>query len=280
MKGEITPLSREEQALFNELLSTRFGLHFPESKRQILQSRLEPRLRELRLRRFFDYYLKLQYDLAAEQDELIRRITNNETYFFREKGQFESLFGSAIETLRGELTPGTPLRLLSAGCSSGEEPYTLRIYATENRFRLGGHEVQVEALDLDREVLERAASGRYGRRSLRAISDDQAVRYFRTGSDGTFTLKQMYREGVSFRQGNILDGATFTTGGKYDAIFCRNVLIYFSESALRRTIDNFARALRPGGLLFLGHSESIIGMSPDLETVRLDKTIAYRRARP
>ncbi|MCB1036490.1 MAG: hypothetical protein KDD47_21870, partial [Acidobacteria bacterium] len=153
MSLEIAPLTREEHALFNELLSKQFGIHFPDSKRQILQSRLEPRLRELRLRRFFDYYLKLHYDLAAERRELIRRVTNNETYFFREKGQFDALFQAAIEDLASSAVVPGRVRILSAGCSSGEEPYTLAIYARQNRFRLGTTEVQVEAFDIDTDRL-------------------------------------------------------------------------------------------------------------------------------
>ena len=277
MIGERMPLNREEHALFNEILVREFGLHFPESKRQILQTRLEPRLRELRLRRFLDYYLKLQYDLSGERDALIRRVTNNETYFFREKAQFEALFGAGLEMLRETATEPNRLRLLSAGCSSGEEPYTLGIYALENRFLLGSMAVEVDAFDLDRECLDTARQGIYGRRSLRATEPEKARRYFREVGPGQVSIKPPFRAGVRFRPGNIIDPFAFGGTGKYDAIFCRNVLIYFSESALHRAIENFARGLRPGGLLFLGHSESIIGLSPLLETVRLDACIAYRR---
>lgn len=280
MTPEIAPLTREEHALFNELLSKEFGIHFPESKRQILQSRLEPRLRELRLRRFFDYYLKLHYGLAGERKELIHRVTNNETYFFREKGQFDALFGTALEELaEGAAIPGH-LRLLSAGCSSGEEPYTLNAYAFDHRFRTGIKEVSVEALDLDEECLARARSALYGRRSLRSLTPEQSARYFQEREPGFFLLRKPYRDGVRFRSGNIIDAASLRGSLPYDAIFCRNVLIYFSEGALHRAIENFAAALRPGGLLFLGHSESIIGMNPKLETVRLGSSIVYRRATP
>ena len=276
---EIASLTREEHALFNELLSREFGLYFPESKRQILQTRLEPRLRELRLRRFFDYYLRLQMNLKAELDCLVRRVTNHETYFFREKTQFDALFGGGLAQLvPGAVLPGR-LRLLSAGCSTGEEPYSLNLYAFENRFHLRGAQVVVEALDLDGSCLDLAREGVYAARSLRATSDERAQRYFRKTKEGRFRLKALFQEGVTFRVGNIVDCASFA-GLRYDAIFCRNVLIYFSERALRRAIENFARALRPGGLLFLGHSESIIGMCQQLETIRLDHCIAYRKVGP
>jgi len=273
---EISSLTREEHALFNELLSKEFGLYFPESKRQILQTRLEPRLRELRLRRFFDYYLRLQLNLRTELECLVRRVTNHETYFFREKTQFEALFGGGLAQLMpGAVQPGR-LRILSAGCSTGEEPYTLNMYACENRFNLQGAEVDVEAFDLDAACLDQARKGVYPTRSLRATSEEREQRYFRKTPEGKFLLKVPFRKGVTFRVGNIVDMASFG-GQPYDAIFCRNVLIYFSERALHRAIENFARALRPGGLLFLGHSESIIGMLPQLETIRLDHCIAYRK---
>ncbi|MEM9293081.1 MAG: CheR family methyltransferase [Acidobacteriota bacterium] len=277
MIREIAPLTREEQALFNEVLSKEFGLYFPESKRQILESRLEPRVRELRLRRFFDYYLKVQVDLAQEAPYLVRLVTNNETYFFREKAQFEALFGPALQDwVAGAVTPGV-VRILSAGCSSGEEPYTLNIYAKQARFRLGTTEIQVEAFDIDTERLHMARSGIYRERSLRAMSDELVERYFRTHDNGLWELKPAFRRGVNFREGNIITSDAYRTSVGYDAIFCRNVLIYFSEVALHQAIENFASALRPGGLLFLGHSESIIGLSRHLETVRLDNCIAYRK---
>ncbi|MCB1057662.1 MAG: protein-glutamate O-methyltransferase CheR [Acidobacteria bacterium] len=277
MSQEIAPMTREEQALFNEVLSREFGLHFPDGKRQILQSRLEPRLRDLRLRRFLDYYLKLQCELGEERDHLVRRVTNNETYFFREKAQFDALFDVALPgLLEAPAHPGK-LRLLSAGCSSGEEPYTLAIYARQNRFRLGTTEVQVEAFDIDTDRLALAEAGEYQPRSLRTLDPERTGYFFRRPAEDRFVLKEPFREGVRFRRGNIVDPASFNPQGSYDALFCRNVLIYFSDVALHRAIENFARALRPGGILFLGHSESIIGLSPHFETLRLDRCIAYRR---
>lgn len=278
MSHEIAPMTREEQALFNEVLSREFGLHFPDGKRQILQSRLEPRLRQLRLRRFMDYYLKLQCDPGEERDHLVRRVTNNETYFFREKAQFDVLFEVALPQLLAESAQTGRLRILSAGCSSGEEPYTLGIYARQNRFRLGSAEVQVEAFDIDSDRLAMAESAEYFPRSLRTLDPDRSGHYFRRPGEDRFVLKEPFREGVRFRRGNIVDPASFGPHGSYDALFCRNVLIYFSDVALHRAIENFARALRPGGLLFLGHSESIIGLSSQFETVRLDRCIAYRRS--
>jgi len=272
-------LTLEELALFNELFVARFGLCFPEHKRQILASRLEPRLRAHHLTRFLDYYLLLHYDFDGERDDLIRSITNNESYFFRETAQFEALANEAAVALRaGGPRPGS-LRFLSAGCSSGEEPYTLRIYDCERRFGLGTA-AEIDAVDIDPERIELARQARYRASSLRTLDEARVGRYFhpdgaRGGVRGVL-LRQPFRDGVGFRRGNLVDRSSLPRE-PYDAVFCRNVLIYFSESALKRTVDNFATLVRPGGLLFLGHAESIIGMTRAFHAERLGATIAYRR---
>ncbi len=272
-------MSDEELALLNDLLSSELGIIFAESKREILESRLRPRLAALRLRSFRDYYLQLQYangDGASERRELARAVTNNETYFFRESYQFEALFEQAIGGIKDHSAQPGVIRMISAGCSSGEEPYSLNIFARENAFRAFGWSVEIDAFDVSDARVRAACAGSYTETSLRGVSPEQVQRYFHSG-DGRYHLKPMYRAGVRIRLGNILDRASYGLPAMADVIFCRNVLIYFSETSLRRAIANFAEALRPGGLLFLGHSESIIGLCPDLEPVRLGSCIAYRR---
>ncbi len=275
-RPDLPVMSQEEYLLLNEVISQQFGIWFPEHKREILESRLRPRLQALHLKRFMDYYLLMQVDLRGEVEQLARLVTNNETYFFRETHQFEALFGEALEGLKASSPVPFELRLLCAGCSSGEEPHTLNIFARENGYRLGGTVVQVDAFDIDTSRLAAARSGVYGSTSMRSVDEEQVRRYFNL-QDGGHLLKPMYRKGVGFATGNIIDLATYRRALAYDAVFCRNVLIYFSEPALHQAIDNFAAVLRPGGLLFLGHAESIIGLSPHFETVRLQHCIAYRR---
>lgn len=272
-------MSEEDLALFNELLSSELGLVFTEGKREILESRLRPRLAALRLRSFRDYYLNLLYsngDGVAERRALARAITNNETYFFRESYQFDALFEHAISDVKEHSARSGVIRMISAGCSSGEEPYTLNIHARENAYRTFGWTVEVDAFDVSDARVEAARQASYARSSLRAATPEQMQRYFHT-SDGGYALKPHYRNGVRIRVGNVLDPSSYGMPGMTDVIFCRNVLIYFSESALRRAVSNFAEALRLGGLLFLGHSESIIGICPEFEPARFGNCIAYRR---
>jgi chemotaxis protein methyltransferase CheR len=277
-------MTEEEYLLLNELISVRFGITFPEHKRDLLESRLRPRLQALHLQRYLDYYLQLVCDGDGELRYLAQLVTNNETFFFRETHQFTALFDAALDELKeGAAVPGT-LRLLSAGCSSGEEPYTLGVFARQSFVRLAGTTVAIDAFDVDSSRIEMAKRAEYQRTSLRALAPEQIERYFQPLTTDPamgperWALKPAYRTGVHFTGGNILDLPSFGYHPPYDAVFCRNVLIYFTEPALHAAIAHFARVLRPGGILFLGAAESIIGLSDQFETVRLRDTIAYRKA--
>lgn len=273
MEPSTCSMSQEEYLLLNELITQQFGITFPEHKREMLEARLRGRLQALHLPRFLDYYLQLQRDPNGERKKLAELVTNNETYFFREAQQFEALFEEAAR----QPGRGRSLRLLCAGCSSGEEPYTLAILGRQSSACLGGRTVAVDAFDVDAGRLEMARRAEYGRSSLRSLTGVQVASYFTLMERERWSLRSPFREGVRFTWGNILDPASFPPGAPYDAIFCRNVLIYFSEAALRSAVRHFAAVLRPGGLLFLGVAESIIGLSHHFETVRLRGAIAYRR---
>ncbi len=270
-------MSAEEYELINEFVTRHFGITFPIHKKMILEARLRPRLKALRLHSYMDYYLRLQFDPKAELSLLATQLTNNESYFFRETKQFESLFGSVFDELKASSAGSGPLRFLCAGCSSGEEPYTLKIYATNYCNRMLSEMPMISAVDVDPQRLSMAQAAEYGPRSMRALDEDQMDRYFTRVSPERFVLNPEYREGIEFSLANILELRTFRKPTRYDVIFCRNVLIYFSDDAFHNTITNFARCLRPGGLLFLGHSETIIGRSSDFEPVRLEQCLAYRR---
>lgn len=266
-------MNQEEYLLLNELITRRFGITFPEARRQLLESRLRPRLEELHLRSFREYYLLLQCNVNGEAHRLAESVTNNETYFFRESRQLETLFTEA-SSLAG---PAGSLRVLSVGCSSGEEPYSLAILARKQSRSLSGIRLDIHAVDLDASRIAMARQAEYGRASLRALAESEIACHFDPQGAERWALKPSYRQGVRFAWGNLLDLRTLPsveTG--FDAVFCRNVLIYFADSALQQAVRNFAELLRPGGLLFLGASESIIGLSKDFETLRLGGGIAYR----
>jgi chemotaxis protein methyltransferase CheR len=263
MRAAPAAMTDEEYLLLNELIAAAIGISFPGHKREVLEARLRPRLQALRLPTYLDYYFVLQSGDEGERCRLAELVTNNETYFFREAQQFDALFEQALEDLL-------------AGCSSGEEAYTLAITARQNFVRLVGTALSVDAFDVDATRVEAAQRAEYGNHSFRATSPEQLERYFVPAAD-RWTVKPFLRGGLRFFRGNIVERDSFAAPVAYDAVFCRNVLIYFSEAALHRAVENFAAVLRPGGLLFLGHSESIIGLSKRFETVRLDHLIAYRK---
>ena len=273
------PLGDDELALFDDFFTTELGLSFPEHKREILAGRLRPRLAQLRLSSFLQYYALLLHDSGNGRAEVGRAadlVTNNESYFFRETYQFEMLFSELIEELKAASGAARRMRFLSAGCSSGEEPYTLNIFARENQYRMFGYHVAIDAFDLSGSRIAMSESAEYTTQSLRGLTGEQVERYFQPAGNA-FRLKSLYRSGVSFRVGNLLRPDAYGAPGSYDVIFCRNVLIYFTEAMMRAAIDRFHTALRPGGVLFLGHSESAIGLSRAFEPERVGDCIAYRR---
>jgi len=271
-------LTDEGLHLLNEVLERQFGLVFPAHRRAVLEARLQPRLRALNLDNVLDYCTLLQVYGNGELNELACAVTNNETYFFRERDQIDALFAHGVPLLRPGLPAPGRLRILSAGCSSGEEAFTIGFCAREAY--LPDLAVQIEAFDLDTDRVGIAQRAEYRLRSLRQMSAPETERYLRPSGQDLYTVKEPYRASVTFARGNLVDLASFRRPQPYDAVFCRNVLIYFSERSLRRAITNLLAVLRPGGLLMLGHSESVIGMFSNLETVRLGPCIVYRKTGP
>jgi len=269
------PLTDEGLHLLNEVLERQFGLVFPPHRRSVLEARLQPRLRALNLDNVLDYCTLVQVYGNGELDQLACAVTNNETYFFRERDQIDALFAHGVALLRPGLAAPGRLRILSAGCSSGEEAFTLGFLARDAF--LPDLTVQIDAFDLDVDRVAIARRGEYRPRSLRQMTGAEITRYLRETGPEQYAVKDAYRASVSFARGNLVEPASFRRPQRYDAVFCRNVLIYFSERSLRVAVTNLLSALRPGGLLFLGHSESVIGMFPNLETVRLGPCIVYRK---
>jgi chemotaxis protein methyltransferase CheR len=254
----VTAVDPAELKLLTDLIEQRFGLTFQGIRQEILASKLGPRLRELRLAGVRDYYHYLRFhpDGESELARLPAMVTNNETYFFRETHQFDLLIGHVIPERRQALR-GRPLRLLSAGCSSGEEPYSLSIALHEAGLALAGLSWEIDACDLNPDRIARAQAGTYTESSLRACDEPARQRYF-VAEAGGYRLRPKYRAGVRCFQSNLMAPQGALGWSVYDAILCRNLLIYVGEEAFASVIQLFARSLLPGGYLFLGHSESLL----------------------
>ncbi|MGH7499700.1 MAG: CheR family methyltransferase, partial [Gemmatimonadales bacterium] len=266
--------------LLTDLIQERFGLTFPGIRQEILSSRLRPRLRELHLDSPRDYYAYLRFH--PERDEEFARlpamVTNNETYFFRETHQFDVLINHILPERRASMQT-RPLRVLSAGCSSGEEPYSLAIALHNAGLALAGITWEIDACDLNPDRIARAREAIYDESSLRACDTEMRRRYF-SEEQKRFRLKERYRAGVRFFLANLLASNGQLGWAMYDIILCRNLLIYVSDAAFDGMIRLFARCLVPGGHLFLGHSESLIDRSTEFLPVVVGGAVVYRKVAP
>ncbi len=268
-----------EWKLLSDFIEAQFGLRFQTSRKEILTNRLKTRIDHLRLHSFSQYYryLLLHPDRATEYVELSKTITNNETYFFRENQQIEILTSKILDELK-PLIASHPLRILSAACSSGEEAYSLAIALHNAKLEETGYSFEIDACDINPRCIAKAKNAVYGKNSLRICDEQTIQRYFNKISEKDYALKKKYRRNVRFFEANLAAEKENLEFKSYDVIFCRNVLIYFSERAFHRALSLFARCLKPGRYLFLGHAESLIDKRKDFEPVCLEKTIIYRRS--
>jgi chemotaxis protein methyltransferase CheR len=273
----MTGFDQAELKLLTDLIEERFGLTFQGIRREILESKLRPRLRELHLTSVRDYYQYLRFhpDREAELARLPAMVTNNETYFFRETHQFDLLVSHVIPERRAALR-GRPLRLLSAGCSSGEEPYSLSIALHNAGLALAGITWEIDACDLNAERIARAQEALYAEGSLRACDPEARRKYFLAEAGG-FRLREKYRAGVRVFQTNLMAPNGVLGWSVYDAVLCRNLLIYLSEDAFTSAIGLFARSLLPGGYLFLGHSESLLDRKTAFAPAMMGGAVVYRK---
>jgi len=265
-----------ESKLLSDLVQEHFGLSFSGVRREILASRVRPRMAALRLGTLLDYYhyLRSHPQRDGELDHLACHLTNNETYFFREPHHFDIIVRHVIPPLMPQLR-SRPLRVLSAGCSSGEEPYTLAIALHDSGLELRGVSWEIDACDLNRDRLARARAASYEGGALRVCSDEALRRCFEE-RDGRRVLRERYRKGVRFFEANL--ATAYTLGcSLYDVVLCRNLLIYFDDAGFDRAVEVLGRALAPGGYLLLGHSESLIDRSDEFAPVWLEGAMVYRK---
>lgn len=257
------PMTNEEFRLLRDLIYQHCGLHFSENNKYLLEKRLSKQLRHHQYKNFKDYYYLLRYSKNRDQElaQAIDLLTTNETYFFREESQLRTFVQEIIpETLvRREKEGSRRLRIWSAGCSTGEEPYTLAMLLLE-RSELKGWSIDIIGTDISQRVLQVARRGVYGSSSFRATDAHYIRKYFEE-FEGKFRIVDEVRRMVSISHLNLFDSARVSLLGQMDAIFCRNVIIYFDLEAKKKVIEHFAQRMYPGGFLLLGHSESLANVS-------------------
>jgi chemotaxis protein methyltransferase CheR len=253
------------------------GLAFGLDSVMFLERRIGPRLRAVGLGSFKDYYLHLKYDEGGGEElgVLIEQLTNHETYFFRERYQLDAFRDEVLPRLASRLEAIRSINVWSAGCSSGEETYTLAMLLAEEP-SLRGWRMRVFGTDISRKVLMTARRGVYGERSFRVIEDKERRRFFER-TDAGWCVNEEVRSLTAFGHFNLLNRDKITLLGTCDVIFCRNVLIYLSAEARAHVVETFYRRLRPGGYLLLGHSESLLNVTTKFEIVSLEHDLVYKK---
>lgn len=280
--NQIAPLSDSEFRLYCELLRAHCGLHFDESSRFLVEKRIARRIRELDLGSFSAYLYQLR-SVGGDEEvaHLIDILTTNETYFFRERRQLQALVEEVVPALLLKQRGGSlrrPVSIWSAGCSSGEEPYSIVALAMEAGLE-PGRDFRVYASDISRPMLTKSRRGVYREASFRETSDELRGRYF-TEKDGLFHIRDEVKQHVDFIHLNLMDESKIALLGTMDVVLCRNVIIYFDSETKRQVIQTFHDRLRPGGYLLLGHSESLINISSAFELSHLKRDLVYRRPIP
>jgi chemotaxis protein methyltransferase CheR len=269
-RPEVKPLEQGEFGLFQRIVHREAGIHLGDIKLALVASRLLRRIRELGLLSYGAYYRRVVED-QSELTLMLDAITTNETQFFREGRHFELLAGSLIPAWREDAARGARdkrVRVWSAGCSTGEEPYSLAMALLSALPPEEGWDVQILATDLSTRVLDHAARGVYSAEKAASIPRALLQTFMLRGvgsQDGNVKVSPALQAAVTFRRLNLNDDG-WEVGAPFDVVLCRNVFIYFNQVTRNRIVAQLLGHLRPRGYFFVGHSESL-GGTPGLETV-------------
>jgi chemotaxis protein methyltransferase CheR len=264
-------ISNSDMSRLRTLIYTQSGINLSAEKKTMLELRLRPRLRILTMNSFQEY-CDYVFSSRGQRDEivpLLDAVTTNKTDFFREPGHFDYLTKTAIPEMMKSIGSGRPLLIWSAGCSSGEEPYTLSMVLSEYANTHPGFRFRVLATDLCTTVLEKASLAVFNTELAGPVPAELRRRYFlRSRDSGSKQMRIVpeLRSLVEFRRLNFMD-SDYGLKEKADAIFCRNVIIYFDRITQEHILQKLAHQLAPGGYIFLGHSETLSGLDVPLVSV-------------
>jgi len=271
-------LSLEDFESIRQVIYREAGLFFADNKIDFLSRRVAMRMAALGLESARDYsrYLRFNQD-GTEQEALIELVITYESYFFRDYPQLKMFAEEVLPMLADSQKASTKqLNLLSAGCSTGEEAYTLSIILREMLDNLDQWHIRVDGVDINRRLLARAKAAIYNSRSLRETPNLYKDRYFeRTGND--FALSETVRRMVRFSRVNIFNKAQMDALPLYDVVFCRNVLIYFDHESAAKVMGLLYEHMKPGAFIFLGAAESVGRLSSLFEMIRIGNSFLYRK---
>lgn len=273
-------ISMEEFSLFRDYIHERAGIYFADNKMYLLKNRLAKRIQELNIKNYKDYFYRVKYDVTMKEFyHLMNLVTTNETSFYRNPPQLKSYAEEVLPTVVKEKLASVgakTLKIWSAGCSTGEEPYTLAILILEFLRSTSGWNIEIIASDISEDALAAARKGCYTELSLRTTPPEIIKKYF-TPDEGKYIIKPEIKTMVRFGHLNLYDSRKLSMFSGMDFIFCRNVMIYFSDEVKKQVVRGFYNALRPGGYLYIGHSESLHGISKAFKLVYFRQALVYHK---
>jgi chemotaxis protein methyltransferase CheR len=271
-------LSVEQFQSLSQLIYQKLGLHFDDKKIYFLKTRVAKRMAALGIDDPREYLFLVSYadPQGVEMQALANLVTTNETYMFREYDQLQAFANHCLpEVLSAKQARGErSLRIWSAGCSSGEEPYTLAMIVQDVFPQALSWDCGIVATDIDENMLERVAAARYGARSVGDVPDEYRRKYLIEDGD-EWVVRRRTADLVQPRHLNLHDRMAMRSMRGFDFVFCRNVLIYFDDASRKAVVDHFYSALNPGGYVFLGHSESIGRVTTAFKLKRFETHLVY-----
>lgn len=272
-------MSDEEFHLLRDCVYSHCGIFFDNDSKYLLEKRLARRLIALNLTSFRDYYHYLKYNRKKDQElmDIMDILTTNETYFFREAFQLKAFTDEVIPELlqRKSSSSNRSLRIWSAGCSTGEEAYTIAMLLHGN-VELRDWKIEIVGTDISQRVLQHARRAVYGKSAFRATDEKYVKRFFVEQDDGLKVCDEI-RDLVTISHLNLFDSNRMVMLGKMDLIFCRNVIIYFDLAAKKQVIGSFFNRLYEGGYLLLGHSESLMNVTTQFTLRHFKNDMIYQK---
>jgi chemotaxis protein methyltransferase CheR len=275
--NDVTSLNTEDFQRLSEFIYRRTGMVFTETKRYYVERRVHERMKATGSQSFASYFARLRIDALSEVEQLVNAFTVNETYFYRENHQLQCLTNDLLADRVARRAASNAIRIWSVPCSTGEEPYSIAIWLLQNWPPVDAFDIEIIGSDIDTRVLEAARLGIFGRRALMQLPADVIDKYFVPLDDDRWQIADDIRGSVQFAPANLINAAETVAFGRFDVIFCRNVLIYFDDASRRIAAENLYESLLPGGFLCLGHTESMSRISPLFEVRRFSDAIVYQR---
>lgn len=273
-------MTNADFVMFRDFIHEKCGIYFNDNKQYLLKNRLQKRMDYLQIKSFKDYFFHIKYDKTLQEfNQLMIQITTNETSFYRNEPQLQSFSKELLPKLIEEKTKNKEkkhLRIWSAGCSTGEEPYTLAILIMEYLAIKPGWTFEIVASDISEEVLHTARTGEYKGNTLRNIKPSVLSKYF-TKLSNLYKVNPEVKSKIKFSQLNLNEPRKLIMHRDYDVIFCRNVMIYFSDEVKKQLVRGFFNGLNKGGYFYIGHSETLHGISKSFKLVYFSNALVYHK---